>query len=95
MSSLSYFHCGQLWDADFRGIIAAAEAVEATRLAVEWVDWERYSCRQKQRMNLGGFVGEVTYQGDLGPFRPLLALGELVHVGKACVFGNGRYELER
>jgi hypothetical protein len=95
VSSLSYFHCGQLWDADFRGIIAAAEAVEATRLAVEWVDWERYSGRQKQRMNLGGFVGEVTYQGDLGPFRPLLALGELVHVGKACVFGNGRYELER
>jgi hypothetical protein len=25
------------------------------------------------------------------PFRPLLALGMLVHVGKGAVFGNGQY----
>jgi len=75
-----------------------------------WVDWERYSRRQRQRMNLGGLVGQATYEGDastglstgastelstgLRPFLPLLVLGELVHVGKACVFGNGWYELE-
>jgi hypothetical protein len=94
VSSLSYFHCGQLWETDYRGIIAAAEEVQATRQAVDWVDWERFSGRQKQRMNLGGFVGEVTYRGELGSFRPLLVLGELGHVGKACVFGNGWYELE-
>ncbi len=61
-------------------------------------------------MNLGGIVGEVTYAGGqggggegeqggwgaggLGAFLPLLRLGELVHVGKAAVFGNGRYELK-
>jgi hypothetical protein len=93
ISSLAYFHCGHLWETDFRGIIAAAEAVEAPSAAVEWVKWKRYSGRQKQHMDLGGFVGEVTYQGDLGLFRPLLALGELVHVGKATVFGNGKFEV--
>jgi hypothetical protein len=29
----------------------------------------------------------------LGAFLPLLRLGELVHVGKGAVFGNGRYEV--
>jgi hypothetical protein len=44
-------------------------------------------------MKLGGFVGEVSYQGDWAPFAALLILGELVHVGKACVFGHGKYEV--
>lgn len=30
---------------------------------------------------------------SLGAFLPLLRLGELVHVGKAAVFGNGRFEV--
>ena len=32
---------------------------------------------------------------SLGAFLPLLRLGELVHVGKAAVFGNGRFEVTR
>lgn len=92
VSSLAYFHGGELWETDFRGIIEAAEAVRTARQETRWVDWERYSTRQGQRMNLGGFVGEATYEGELGPFRPLLALGALIHVGKAAVFGNGKYD---
>jgi len=93
VSSLAYFHCGERWETDYRGLIEQAQRVELAENHTGWVDWERYSTRQKQRMNLGGLVGEARYAGDLGPFLPLLALGELVHVGKACVFGNGKYEL--
>lgn len=93
ISSLSYFHCGELWETDFRGIIAAAEDVETAHAEVEWVDWYRYSGRQGRRINLGGFAGQVTYRGALAPFRSLLALGELVHVGKATVFGHGKYRI--
>jgi hypothetical protein len=57
------------------------------------VDWERYSRRQEATMKLGGFVGRVIYQGDWAPFAALLILGELVHVGKACVFGHGKYKV--
>jgi CRISPR/Cas system endoribonuclease Cas6 (RAMP superfamily) len=44
---------------------------------------------------MGGLVGRVTYEGDLSDYLPLLALGELVHVGKGTVFGNGQYQIER
>ena len=38
---------------------------------------------------MGGLVGRVTYEGDLHDYLTLLAMGELVHVGKGTVFGNG------
>ena len=101
VSSLYYFHCGERWETDYRGIIEAAKEVQLVEARTGWVDWERYSRRQRQRMNLGGLVGQATYEADastelstgLRPFLPLLVLGQLVHVGKACVFGNGWYEV--
>jgi len=93
VSSLYYFHCGERWETDYRGIIEAARGVRLAQAGTGWVDWERYSRRQQQRMNLGGLVGQATYEGELGPFLPLLVLGELVHVGKGTVFGNGWYEV--
>lgn len=93
VSSLSIFHGGQRWDIDYRGWIERAEKVEIVNGKVGWRDRKRYSTRQKQVMNLGGVTGVVTYRGELAPFLPLLRLGQLIHVGKGAVFGNGRYEL--
>lgn len=94
LSNLAYFHCGGELDLDFRGLIAAAEQIETVHSDVRWYDWERYSARQDARMKLGGFIGKVTYRGDLRPFLPLLRLGEIVHVGKGTSFGLGKYEME-
>lgn len=93
VSSLSYFHCGQRWETDFKGLIEQAKEVKLTQCDTRWENVERYSGRQQARLSLGGFVGDVVYNGDLRPFLPLLVLGSLVHVGKATVFGNGRYEV--
>jgi hypothetical protein len=98
VSSLSYFHCGQMFEADFRGLIERAAGVRIARAQTRWEDWARFSGRQKQRVEMGGLVGRITYApaspgGDLSEYLPLLALGELVHVGKGTVFGNGRYEV--
>lgn len=94
LSALAYFHCGldpEGWD--FRGWIARAEGVGLSRRELRWYDWERYSARQDRRMMLGGFVGEASFVGDLGPFMPLIRLGEWLHVGKGTSFGLGRYEV--
>jgi len=93
ISALCYFHCGERWEFDFKGAIERAERVRTVRCETEWVDWERYSGRQKARLKMGGFVGEAEYEGELAEFRSLLLLGQLIHVGKACVFGNGKYEV--
>lgn len=94
LSSLLYFHCIQLWQPDFGQLIAEAKAVDLSVAQVDWVDWERYSTRQRQHITLSGFVGQVAYTGHLELFRQLLAVGELIHVGKGTVFGLGRYRLQ-
>jgi CRISPR/Cas system endoribonuclease Cas6 (RAMP superfamily) len=44
-------------------------------------------------MKMGGFVGEITFQGELEQFLPFIALGEYIHVGKGTSFGLGKYEI--
>lgn len=89
LSSLAYFHGGVRWETDFRGWIDRAAEVDLAQATTTWVDWERYSGRQQQRIEMGGLVGAATYTGALAPYRPLLALAEYLHVGKGAVFGNG------
>ena len=89
VSSLSYFYCGARWYTDYRGWIRRAQAVGLVQDATAWWDWERYSGRQETRLKMGGIVGQAVYEGEIGPFLPLLKLGELAHVGKGTVFGNG------
>jgi hypothetical protein len=91
LSSLAYFHHGWEPDLDFNGLIERAAEVRLVQDHTRWVDWKRYSSRQDTKMNLGGIVGRVVYEGDLGEFVPLLRLGELVHVGKGVVFGMGKF----
>ena len=55
----------------------------------EWHDWERYSARQDVRMKMGGFVGKVSFEGELGEFMPFIELGEVLHVGKGDQFWVG------
>ena len=95
ISSLAYFHGGEPWTPDIHALIASAERIRTVGYSLQWVDWDRFSGRQQQRIDLGGFVGEGTYTGELEPFLPLLLMGELIHVGKATVFGHGQYWIDR
>jgi len=94
ISTLAAVHCGAAWDADVHRLIAAAEAVAIREQALDWAVQGRFSGRQQQRLDLSGLVGSITYAGNLEPFRPLLTLGALVHVGKAAVLGHGKYRVE-
>jgi CRISPR/Cas system endoribonuclease Cas6 (RAMP superfamily) len=93
INALSYFYCGQLLDLDFRALDQRAEEVKAVVVKSLWIDRSRRTRRGEQQ-NLSGFVGEVTYYGDLEPFLSLLLLGEYLHVGKNAPFGNGWYRLQ-
>lgn len=78
----------------FGDLLAAAETVETARSRLEWADWQRFSHRQNQRMNLGGMIGDVWFSGDPALFLPYIKMGEYLHAGKAATFGLGRYRAE-
>jgi len=77
------------WEFDFRQVMAQAEAVQVVEDQTCWVELDSYSWRRKASTPMGGFVGQVTFEGDLEPFLPWLVWGEVVHVGKDAVKGNG------
>ena len=88
---LAHFHVPNAKiDWEFHPLLVAADAVKIVHRDLRWVDWERRSNRQKTEMLMGGFVGEMVLEGDLVPFLDLLRACEVVHVGKGCVFGNGK-----
>jgi CRISPR-associated endoribonuclease Cas6 len=93
INTLSYFYCGQGLDIDFKAFGEQAEGIETVADATRWVESSRYSRRREVTHDLSGFVGEVSFEGDLALFIPYLRLGEYVHVGKNAVFGNGWYEI--
>ena len=93
ISALSYFHCSESLQMDFKDFIAAAAQVETVESDLHWHDWTRYSQRQDSKMKLGGLLGSIAYTGELEPFLPFIALGQYVHVGKNATFGLGKYSV--
>jgi hypothetical protein len=71
-----------------------AARVTLTENVTRWVDVASFSARQQRSTPIGGLVGRATYSGDLAPLRELLVWGELLHVGKNAVKGDGRYRIE-
>ena len=60
---------------------------------LQWAEEKRYARHRNLQHLLKGYVGGVTFEGDLGPFMPFLRAGEFLHVGKATAFGQGWYEI--
>lgn len=58
-----------------------------------WMDWFRYSNRQKQDMPLGGLVGSVKLHAVSDELWQLIYIGQWLHVGKNSVFGLGNYQV--
>lgn len=58
-----------------------------------WVEIERLSLRTRQSHSLGGFVGEVEFEGGLSRFVPYLRAGEWTGVGRQTVWGKGYFRM--
>lgn len=74
-------------------LVQVATTIPCRKDATTWEEVRSYSNRQKSFTYLSGFVGTATFEGQLAPLRPLLLWGELVHVGKSVVKGNGWYSI--
>ena len=45
-------------------------------------------------MFMGGLVGSVIYEGDLGEYLPLIEFSEKAHLGKNTSFGLGKIKIQ-
>ena len=60
---------------------------------VKWMQWTRYSNRQRREMTLGGLVGRVYLTDIPDEIWPYLYLGQWLHAGKNSIFGLGHYQI--
>ena len=91
---LAHFHVPDApvnWE--FHDFLVQANDVTINERSLRWEDWHRYSNRQQTKMEMGGFVGELTLEGAVEAFSDLLRLSEVVHVGKGTSFGLGKVEI--
>lgn len=94
VSLLCAVHGSAPLELDYRGLIAKAASVATVKSDLHWCDWDRYSNRQQTKMTLGGFVGEIKYEGGaIAAFLALLVAGELLNTGAGTTFGLGSYHI--
>ena len=81
------------WRERYLTLTEAARGITLAEDRTRWVRVQSGSRRTHSRNTIGGFVGTVTFRGDLRPFREWLLWGQSLHVGKNVVKGNGWYEV--
>jgi hypothetical protein len=80
---------------DYKRMVEEAKQVRASNSTLRIMLLERYSNRQPGKVNLDGFMGQVTFgHPSIADFLPLLIAGEFLNVGSATAFGLGRYQIQ-
>ncbi len=82
------------WRAGWPGLLAECDKARMVGRGAGWQELERYSSRHDRKLEMGGLLGEVRYTGDVANLREILAWGQLAHVGKYAVAGNGWFEID-
>lgn len=93
LESLARHYASSPRDFDRRSLVDQARAIRVGRDETRWVDLESHSGRTGRWSPTGGYVGRITFEGDLAPFLILLAWGTLLQVGKSATRGNGCYQV--
>jgi hypothetical protein len=78
---------------DWNALSEAAAQVRTVASSLHADHIERRSAKTRQVHPIGGFTGTVEYEGEIGPFLPLLRVGRWTGAGRQTVWGKGAYEL--
>ncbi|OGR06482.1 MAG: hypothetical protein A2511_10815 [Deltaproteobacteria bacterium RIFOXYD12_FULL_50_9] len=93
ISSLENFYGNGEPPLDYKGLTHRAGLVKTMNNNCRWIEFERYSSRQKTTMMIGGLSGIVQYAGELTEFLPVLRYCEQTHLGKQTSFGLGQIQI--
>jgi hypothetical protein len=89
LSTLSNLYGAGPLAIDFRAFRHRAALVDTTSCDLTHFDVLRKSSRTGQVHPIGGFVGEVEYEGELAEFVPYLNAARWTGVGRQTVWGKG------
>lgn len=89
LSALRAFYGHGPLDLDFRAMGERAARVSLVRSALRWTQTTRRSSRTGREHPVGGFTGEVEYEGELAEFLPFLEAAQWTGVGRHTVWGKG------
>jgi CRISPR/Cas system endoribonuclease Cas6 (RAMP superfamily) len=79
---------------DYKAMIERAQKVTTRDSSLRLMALDRYSNRRGGKLELDGFMGDVTFSGPAIPeLLPLLVAGEFLNVGSGTAFGLGRYRI--
>jgi CRISPR/Cas system endoribonuclease Cas6 (RAMP superfamily) len=92
LRSLSTLY-GMSIELDFKGLTESAASVALRPLELTWEKQTRTSRKTGQTHPLGGFLGQVRYEGNLAEFLPLLQAACWTGVGRQTVWGKGEMEV--
>lgn len=73
-------------------ILASEVAIVQNQLEMKNI--KRYSNRLGEKMDFGGLLGSVQFEGNLTPFVPWLYAAQILHIGRNTTFGMGKIEVE-
>ena len=93
IATLSELYGGGRLDLDFSGLAERAAHVKTVSSSLSWESYQRRSSRTRQTHPLSGFVGEVTYEGEMGEFLPFLKAAYWTGIGRQTVWGKGAVDL--
>lgn len=83
---------GEISEEDYQRYIPS-ESIEITDRKIKWIDFNHYSARQKNSMELGGCVGTFKINGNFSDFElSLLELNKIAGAGKNTNFGLGQID---
>jgi hypothetical protein len=95
ISSLQSLYGSAPLDFDFKSLAERAKFIRTLRSDLHQEHTERLSTRTRQVHPLGGFTGEVEYEGDLTEFIPWLNCAYWTGVGRQTVWGKGQLRIIR
>lgn len=94
LKNIAAFYSTNAIDIDERKLLDDSREIKVIRENLWRHDFDFYSNRRHRREAHSGLLGEMTITGkNLGSFLPLLAAGELLHIGSKTSFGLGRYQI--
>ncbi len=92
-SNMAQYHIPTFPPMDKKQIHTSIKSIQMTEKSLHWLDWKRYSSRQKSEIALGGIIGTFCLEGDLTLLYPYIILGQYFHCGKSTVMGLGKYQV--